>query len=384
MVSIRKLPLILAALVYALVLGEVFVRLVAPQPLLPRNVTGSRWGVRQNLPGAEYRQVTQDVDVSVRINRQGMRADRDYPLQPPPGTCRIAVTGDSFMVGYEAEARNSIAGRLDAEMAKHGFRTETLNFAVSGFGNAEELVQFERRILPFRPTILVQGFHTTDFDDNRRSGLFALRSDGVLEPRAQTYLPGVAISDRLLAFPPYRWLDAHSQLFAAFRQKATDAAKAAIVAIRTGDFARTKTNADKTEGGDKEPAEARRAIDALGSALLQETYAKARDQGVAWLLFEVPTREKGGRFSSPLSGILLGPEMAERVVSPIEVFRARPGVAMYQPNGHGHFTPEGNRVSAELIADAIVRNDRPVLAACRAGPSADAGASATDPRRAAQ
>lgn len=358
----RKLTVGAMGLVYALVFGEVFVRAFAPEPLLPRNVTGSDWGVRQNVPGAQYRQLTEDVDVDVRINSQGMRADRDYPPQPPAGTCRIAITGDSFIVGYEANVEDIIAGRLDRAMAQRGYRTETLNFGVSGFGNAEELVQFERRIASFHPTILVQGFHTTDFEDNRRSGLFALTSSGALEPRANAYLPGVAISDRLSAIPPYRWLDANSQLFAALRQKATDAAKRAMVALRTGNFGRTELNADKKT--DTPANETAPDYDALSSALLRATHASARDRDIGWILFEIPVREGEGRYSSPLAKVKLDPELRQRVVSPIEVFRARPDVAMYQPNGHGHFTPEGNRVGAELIADALVRQERERLASC--------------------
>jgi hypothetical protein len=363
MYLIRKLPTLLAGLVFALLFGEVFVRVMAPQPLLPRNVTGSTWGIRQNVPGARYRQLTEDVDVGFRINSQGLRADRDYPMTPPAGTCRIAITGDSFIAGYESEAADTIAGRLDAAMAKRGYRTETLNFGVSGFGNAEELVQFEKRILPFRPTVLVQGFHVTDFEDNRRSGLFALTPDGRLERRGRSYLPGVEISDRLMAIAPYAWLDAHSQLFAAVRQAATDSAKKLIATIRSGNFRKTRTNADK---GDANSAAAPLVKDALTSALLRRTYDDAKSNGVGWVLLEIPERQPGGKLGAPLDNVFIDTEMQSHVVSPIDIFRASPGVDMYRPHGHGHFTEEGNRVSTELIADAIVRTEGARLGRCAA------------------
>lgn len=365
MTLIRKLPTLLAGLVIALLFGEAFVRIMAPQPLLPRNVTGSDWGIRQNVPGASYRQVTEDVDVGVRINSQGLRADRDYPMAPPAGTCRIAITGDSFIAGYEAEAADTIAGRLDGEMAKRGYRTETLNFGVSGFGNAEELVQFEKRILPFRPAVLVQGFHVTDFEDNRRSGLFELTPEGRLERRAQSYLPGVEISDRLMAIPPYAWLDAHSQLFAAVRQAAADSAKKLLATIRSGNFRKTRTNADK--GGDTDVASAPLVKDALTSALLRRTYDEAKTNGVGWVLLEIPERKAEGKLGAPLDNVFIDTEMQPHVVSPIDVFRANPGVDMYRPNGHGHFTEEGNRVSAQLIADAMVRTEAARLSGCATG-----------------
>lgn len=360
----RKLLIAAAALVYALVFGEVFVRIFAPEPLLPRNVTGSSWGVRQNVPGAVYRQVTEDVDVGVRINSQGMRADRDYPSRPPAGTCRIAITGDSFIIGYEAEARDTIAGLLDGEMAKRGYRTETLNFGVSGFGNSEQLVQFERRIAGFNPAVLVQAFHQTDFDDNLRAGLYVLGKDGRLEARAQSYLPGVAISDRLMAIPPYRWLDAHSQLFAAMRQKATEAAKSLLAKLRDPGRA-VKTNQARREAEAGGVKDAPRPGQALAAALLRATQASASAMGVDWYLFGIPTRTATTEYEDYADLLALTPEARARYVTPIARFRGRDNALFYQPNGHHHFTPLGNRIGAQMLADRIAAMSAARLASCR-------------------
>lgn len=361
----RNLPVLLLGTVIALLFGEAFVRIMAPEPLLPRNVTGSPWGIRQNVPGASYRQVTQDVDVAFRVNSQGLRADRDYPLTPPPGTCRIAVTGDSFMVGYEAEAADIIAGRLDGEMAKRGYRTETLNFGVSGLGNAEQLTQFEKRILPFRPTVLVQGFHRTDFDDNLRSGLFAIGADGRIEQRKASYLPGIAISDRLMAIPPYAWLDANSQLFAALRQEVTDGVKKLISTLRDPSST-VKTNQSKKAAEEADAAAgARMPGQALTAALLSETNRRARAAGVEWYLLGIPTRKGKAGYEEYSDQLELTPEMQRRYVTPMARFTGPDGARYYRPRGHGHFSEAGNAIAAEMLAERIAAESAGKLAACR-------------------
>lgn len=378
----RKLPILLLGLVIALLFGEAFVRVMAPEPLLPRNVTGSPWGIRQNVPGASYRQVTEDVDVGFRINSQGLRADRDYAMKPPPGTCRIAITGDSFIAGYEAEAADTIAGRLDAEMAKRGYRTETLNFGVSGLGNAEQLIQFEKRILPFRPMIFVQGFHRTDFDDNQRSGLFALTPEGRLEQRANSYLPGVAISDRMMAIPPYAWLDAHSQLFSAFRQKATDGVKKMLRTLRDPSST-VKTNQKKQQAEQAGAAGMAGAMpgEALTGALLRETKQRAEAVGVDWYLLGIPTREGKAGYIEYSDRLGLTPEMRRHYVTPIDRFTGPDGARYYRPHGHGHFSEIGNAISAQMLADRIAAESQGKLAACRMPGAAVAGTATTGAAR---
>lgn len=353
----RRLILIAIAACYAMIFGEVFTRIFAPEPLLPRNVTGSSWGVRQNIPNATYRQSTRDDTVSVAINSQGMRADIDYAMTPQAGTCRIAITGDSFFFGYESERDKSIAGLLDGEFRKRGFRTETLNFAVSGFGNAETLVQFERRIVDFSPDITIFQFHATDLNDNLRSGLFALGEDGELVQTRDEYLPGVAVSDMLMKFPPYRWADAHSQFFSALRQSATTLVKRTLVIMRSDTVA---TDEDEPEGGENRFSDAQRK---LTRALLLRTRESTLGANSDWYLFEVPRQRTAEEFVSKLDALELPNQHAHQIISPIQAFMGRDD--LYQPNGHHHFTPVGNAISAQVLANRIVQESGERLSQCR-------------------
>ena len=130
--------------VYTLIFAEASVRVFDPQPLMPRYITGTAWGVRGNIPNARYWHHTPEVDVQYRINGQGLRADRDYPLTKPPGTCRIGIFGDSFLFGLEVDMTQSFADRLEKRLIERGIPPEVLNFSVGGFGTAEMLQTYEQ------------------------------------------------------------------------------------------------------------------------------------------------------------------------------------------------------------------------------------------------
>src|SRR6185312_10254039 len=82
----RRVVVACGLLVYSLAFGEMFVRIVDPQPLMPRYVTAAPWGVRGNIPGAHYWHETGEVRVEYRINSEGMRDDREFVVEKAPGT----------------------------------------------------------------------------------------------------------------------------------------------------------------------------------------------------------------------------------------------------------------------------------------------------------
>ena len=118
--ALRCALLGVALLAYTLLFAEGFIRLFDPQAVMPRYITGTPWGVRGNIPHADYWHHTPEVDVEYRINGQGLRADRDYPLAKPPGVCRIAVFGDSFFFGLEADLKRYLRGGSRGSIAREG------------------------------------------------------------------------------------------------------------------------------------------------------------------------------------------------------------------------------------------------------------------------
>lgn len=102
----------------------------------------------------------------VRTNSHGMRGAREYSLEKPPGTYRIAGIGDSNMFGWgvaEGEPYLQILERRLGEMAGDGRRFEVLNFGVPGYNTAIEVASFERKALAYDPDLVVIHFIGNDF-----------------------------------------------------------------------------------------------------------------------------------------------------------------------------------------------------------------------------
>jgi len=98
----------------------------------------------------------------VRINRHGFR-DKDYTIGKNDKT-RMVVLGDSYTEAFQVDLEQTYHGRLEAEFAD---RLEVLNFGVSGYGTAQELLTYRYFARRFRPDIVVLAFYPgNDLQDN--------------------------------------------------------------------------------------------------------------------------------------------------------------------------------------------------------------------------
>jgi hypothetical protein len=145
-------------------------------------VVEAPWGLRYNDPGSKYRHKSADGTWWFRINRQGMRDNRDFSYKKPDGVKRIISLGDSFTIGYQVDVDQTFSAVLERELQKAGHDVEVLNAGVSGFSNAEEALYLERELLKYDPDLVVLSFYSNDLTDNVRTGLFRLK-DGNLHPR---------------------------------------------------------------------------------------------------------------------------------------------------------------------------------------------------------
>jgi hypothetical protein len=147
-----------ASLAVALALGEAGLRLFRfsfPSFSLPDDFTGSR--LRANMSG--WNRI--EGEALVRINSDGLR-DREHPVAKAPGTVRIAVLGDSFAqaaeVSVEATFWSHLERALNACRAFGERRVEVLNFGVSGYGTAQELLTLRYRAWKYSPDIVLLAF----------------------------------------------------------------------------------------------------------------------------------------------------------------------------------------------------------------------------------
>jgi hypothetical protein len=197
----------------ALVLAEGLVRAFLDEPVQPRFVIDGGFGVRANRPGVSTRHVVPGAyAVAIHTNSAGTRGRREYSLERVPGVRRVLVLGDSFAFGYGVEDGEVVSAVLEELLGRAlGTPAEVLNLAVSGFGQAEELLTWRHLGRRYAPDVVVLLTFENDVGNNLVSGLFELGPAGELVRTGRSYLPGSRLQERLLAFAPTRWLFEHSQ-----------------------------------------------------------------------------------------------------------------------------------------------------------------------------
>ena len=333
---------------------------------MPRYITGTPWGVRGNIPHADYWHHTPEVDVEYRINGQGLRADRDYPLAKPPGVCRIAVFGDSFFFGLEADLKDTFAASLEARLRAMGIPAEALNFAVGGFGTAEMLQTYEQYGSRFDPDVVIFSWDISDLNDNVRSNLFRLQ-DGRLERAQAAYLPAVGFQDMLMRHAAYRFISDHSQLYTFIRERISTFAKKRLV----------KSQGERLEEADAEGAGAAVDIDELqhknkidlSAAILMRAHDEVVASGRQFYLVDIPARVSRVKFSSPIEILPAAIRSQIDVVQPYPALAraARPDLKLYYEHGLGHFTPAGMAILVDQTVRALAASPR--LLACGKKPA---------------
>ena len=108
----------------------------------------------------------------VRISSRGQR-DREHDLDKPPGTLRIAVLGDSYAEAMQLPLDQAFWAVLERELAGcaplAGRPVEVLNFGVSGYGTAQELLALRHAAWKYSPDIVLLAFVTgNDVRNNSR------------------------------------------------------------------------------------------------------------------------------------------------------------------------------------------------------------------------
>lgn len=359
----RKLFMLGVLSVYTFIFAEMFIRIFAPVPIMPRYVTDGGDGIRQNIPHSSYRQKTQEVDIEVRINGQGMRMDRDIPLAKPEGICRIALFGDSFFMGYEVDIEKSAPYLLEKKLQQNGYACEILNFSVSGFGTAEYLVALEKRALAYQPDLVLYELHNTDFDETIRSGLYRLNNTGELERTTANYLPAIELRDKLMQYGIYRWLIGNSHLYSSVRERAAIQVKKLLLAINNIKLGMNDAHAkpEATKQQTAQPVDTISHDARLLNALLEKSRDVSNENNAKFALIEIPTQRTRTRFSSVMEKALKPLDISKRfsTITPLDAFRehANPETKLYFEQGHGHLTELGNELVAQSAFDYITQHN---------------------------
>ena len=122
-------------------------------------------------PGAEgwYRK---EGEGYVRINSDGLR-DREHAIAKPQDTFRIAIVGDSYCEGFSVSQEEAFWSVMEKKLqecnAFPGRKVEVINFGVSGYGTAQELLTLREKVWKYSPDLVLLAVTTNnDVTDNSR------------------------------------------------------------------------------------------------------------------------------------------------------------------------------------------------------------------------
>lgn len=345
---------------YSLVFAEYFVRVFSPTAIMPRFVTAGNDGIRMNIPGAVYRQTTQEVDIEVRINEQGFRADQSFTIENLSGRCRIAVFGDSFFLGYEVDIENSFQGQLTKQLLSDGYDCEILNFSVSGFGAAESYIALKERALEYSPDLVIFELHDTDLHENIRSELFELKNGTLIRTNSE-FLPAIGIRDQLMKYPAYRWTIQNSQLYSSVREIISFEVKKLMLKLKqfsssNNKMINTEEAKTKTTTGPKSNPAAE-----LLHAILQEAKKLAGTSGAKFMLVEIPDPYSQPDYHSMLHNELKPFDIKHNflIATPRDEFvkHGNEDKLYFYQTGHKHLSILGNEIVASYATEVIHENN---------------------------
>lgn len=336
-----------------------------------------------------------DFSVEEKSNEAGFLDRPLPPLAKPPGACRIAFIGDSFVEAAQVPIRQKVQVEIQKllEAARGDKPVETMAFGFSGTGQLNQLGYLETFVRPRRPDVVVLVFVSNDFANNSalleaiRVGwhpahaprTFARENNGAIElqPIDPNWLAHrlPAAEDERPAL--HRWLHRSSRFYRWLYAKLTlqypsvaawmgreptagsrTAARIAALAKHAPEAARQLDGWDPTtspsidgmfDEPDPLPPAFRQALRFTSFAF--EQYRERAAQDGAGLLV-LGTHELPDRQESRLKAIL-----TERGITYVSMkahiaAKGRP-VADAQWRHDGHWNPQGHAWAAEALANEI-------------------------------
>ncbi|OPX90607.1 MAG: hypothetical protein A4E53_00911 [Pelotomaculum sp. PtaB.Bin104] len=344
-----KILKIFFSVFYCLIGAEIFLRIIAPVPILPRRVCAASYGIRGNKPNQTYWQRTPETTVKLKTNSKGIRADREIPYEKPVGVYRIVLLGDSFGMGYEVDYNDMFSTRLEWHLREsYQINAEVINLSTSGHGTAEELIVLQNEGLRYHPDIVLVQWHSTDYQDNIRSDLYGLK-DGALYVKNETYLPAVKIRETLEKLFFYVWVEENSQFYTFFREFAAVKAKALLDSLRSTRVRPNTVNQNNNESKEDYSTQ-------LSVALLDKIKAVCSDRKIEFMILDIPRPRGSKEFYSvfPFEPDQLNGRYY--LYSPIDDFKKANGQKIFWEKGHGHLTPLGCDIVGKGLAEYVVKN----------------------------
>jgi hypothetical protein len=119
-----------------------------------------QWELQPNFSGHAF-------ETEFKTNSAGMR-DKEYPLDKPSNTVRIAVLGSSHVMGWGVSEPDVFETVLENRLNRDHLpvlgaeHVEVLNFAVYGYGPLSQIPVMQKRVSPYHPNITLLVGHPPD------------------------------------------------------------------------------------------------------------------------------------------------------------------------------------------------------------------------------
>ncbi len=154
-----RIILLVCSCLVALLLGELLVRMVAPQPTyafpqyLFENHPTRSYRLTPNFEGTVY---TTEYKVPVKINSRGLRNPEVGAKSP--GRLRVLMLGDSFVMGYYSLEEQSLVRYTERRLQDKYGPVEVINSGVPSYGTIQELTFLREEGATYQPDVVVLAF----------------------------------------------------------------------------------------------------------------------------------------------------------------------------------------------------------------------------------
>ena len=102
-------------------------------------------------------------------NSQGLRDNREYSYEKPPGTKRIILLGDSITFGNGVDLNDSYAEMLRNKFSQSNQKVEVINLGIPGYGINNEYVRFIDEGIKYDPDIVIIQYTPNDWRTHQLS-----------------------------------------------------------------------------------------------------------------------------------------------------------------------------------------------------------------------
>lgn len=247
-----KLLVVIASILFALLIAEAALRIIGyTYPVFYTTDIDRGYALRPCIEGWYRREGA----TYIKINCEGLR-DREHTKQKPANTVRVAVVGDSYAEALQVPLEDAFWAVAEQQLqncpALGGRKVEFINFGVSGYGTAQELITLERDVWAYQPDVVLLAVTTNnDITDNSRPlkrtdeiPYFVLRDNQLVRDDSFRNVPSFKLRNSFLNRAG-RWLRDKLRVIQAIHQ-AQHALKARLDARRAAQAAHEQKGAPQT------------------------------------------------------------------------------------------------------------------------------------------